>query len=125
MASYAYEIEECDRDEFIIDRDDIEAADDPDVLADWVRGLENKRDILSMQIEAFREAPREDQESLLWLHRVCMAKAATGIGLSRLQQRRVKLGLVENPLARQIAALEAKLLHAKAEIAALKDGAVQ
>lgn len=120
MASYAYEIEECDRDEFIIAREDIETETDPQVLADWVRGLENKSDLLAMQIGAFREAPREDSESMLWLHRVCMAKAATGIGLSRLQQRRVKLGLVLNPMASHIASLEAKLLTAKAEIAAMK-----
>lgn len=122
MASYAYQIEECDRDEFIIEREDIEAATDPEVLADWVRGLEDKHDVLSMQIETFRENPRENTKSLLWLNRVCMAKAATNIGLTRLRQRRIKLGLVQNPMERQIAALQEKLLTAKAEIAALKDG---
>jgi hypothetical protein len=123
MASYVYEIEECDRDEFIIERDDIEAETDPDILADWVRGLEDKHDVLTMQIDTFRENPRENTESLLWLNRVCMAKAATNIGLSRLRQRRIKLGLIANPMERQISTLEAKLLTAKAEIAALKERA--
>lgn len=123
MASYAYQIEECDREEFIIEREDIEAETDPEVLADWVRGLEDKHDVLSMQIETFRENPRESTESLLWLNRVCMAKAATNIGLSRLRQRRIRLGLVANPQERQIASLEAKLLTAKAEIVALKERA--
>lgn len=121
MASYAYQIEESDRDDFIISREDIEAESDPGILADWVRGLEDKHDVLSMQIETFRENPREDRESLLWLNRVCMAKAATNIGLTRLRQRRVRLGYVQNPMERQIATLEAKLLTAKAEIVALKD----
>lgn len=120
MASYAYDIEVCDRDEFILDRASIDAETDPDVLAEWVRGLEDRNDLLSMQIETFRENPRDNTESLLWFNRVCMAKAATNIGLTRLQQRRVKLGLVENPTARHIASLEAKLLGAKAEIEALK-----
>lgn len=122
MASYVYQIEECDRDEFILQREDIEAETDPDVLAEWVRGLEDKHDVLSMQIETFRENPSEDRAALLWLNRVCMAKAATNIGLTRLRQRRIKLGLIQNPMERQIAALEAKLLSAKAEIAALKGG---
>ena len=120
MPSYAYEIEECDRDDYILDRDAIETESDPDILADWARGLEDKIDILSMQIEAFRENPREDRESLLWLNRVCTAKAATSIGITRVNRRRVTLGLLPNPLQQQVAALEAKLLTAKAEITALK-----
>lgn len=123
MASYAYEIEQCDREDFILEREDIETETDADILAEWVRGLENKHDILSMQIETFRESPREDNESLLWFNRVCMAKAATNIGLTRLQRRRVSLGLIENPSAKHIARLEAKVLGYKAEIAALKERA--
>lgn len=122
MPSYAYQIEDSDRDEFIVEREDIDSQTDPAVLSDWVRGLEDKHDLLSMQIDTFRENPREDRESLLWFNRVCMAKAATNIGLTRLRQRRIKLGFVANPMERQIATLEAKLLTAKSEIVALKAG---
>lgn len=120
MASYVYEIEERDRDEFILSRQDVETETDPNILADWHRGLEDRHDILTMQIETYRENPKDDRESLLWLHRVCMAKAATNIGLTRLNRRRVQLGLIPNPADGRIRVLEDKLMNAKAQIAALK-----
>lgn len=122
MPAYAYEIEESGRDEFILDREAVAAETDPETLSEWVRGLENKADILSMQIEAFREDPKEDDESLRWFNRVCMAKAANAIGLTRLRQRRIQLGLIANPMAREMDALKEKLLAAKARIAALENG---
>jgi hypothetical protein len=121
MSSYAYQIEDSDLDEFILEREYIETETDPDILNEWRRGLEDRDDILSMQIETFKLNPREDRESLLWFNRVCMAKAATGIGMTRLKRRMIRLGMIEDPQARQIASLESKLLTAKAEIVALQE----
>ena len=120
MPSYAYEIDEPEDDDIIVTRDDIEAENDADELLDIRRGLEDRDDLLSMQIEAFRLNPSEDEASLMWLRRVSKAKAATGVGLSRVRQRLIKLGVIDNPLDRQIKALEAKVIERNAEILELK-----
>jgi hypothetical protein len=123
MVSYAYEIEEVDRDDYILEREDIETESDPDTLREWQRGLEDREDILTMQVEAFRLNPRDDRGSLLWFHRLCMAKAANGVGMTRLKRRMIALGMLEDPQACQITALNAKVLTLKAEIAALQERA--
>jgi hypothetical protein len=120
MPSYVYEIDETEDDEIVIGRDDIELEDDVEELFAIQRGLQDRDDHLTMQVEGFRIAGREDPEGLMWFRRVCRAKAATGVGLSRVRQRLVRLGAIENPADRQIRALEGKILAYKAEVLELK-----
>jgi hypothetical protein len=120
--SVSYYIEQG-QDDLEIDRRMIDACSDADRLAEWVAGLEDSRDAIQMQTAAFHMAPKTDSESLRWLAAANQALAATGIGITRVNQRRRALGFIHNPMSSQIARLEEKLLNAKARIAELEGAA--
>ncbi len=125
MSTIGYWINDGE-DDYVIDRKDIDECSDAETLAEWRERLENKSDTITMQIEAFRmyagETPSVD--SLAWYRRACQAKAATSIGLTRLQRRQVAIGAIPNPRDAEIAklneALAACRLRALAAEAALE-----
>lgn len=132
MSFVGYWIEN-DEEEFVINYKDIDHCVNGDELFSWQHGMERKNEELSMQIDAFRmyAGERPSDASLQWFRRVCQAKAATNIGLSRLQKRLVQLGLIPNPrdlhvkkLEENLAAMKLRALTAEVALAELEKGKV-
>lgn len=121
MPSYVYYIEPRDDEEIEIDRRMVRSCEDKDKILIWLDGLTDREEILQMQVREFHLNPRDDKESLLWLRRVNMALAATGVGISRVRKRAQEIGAITPcPKSAQIENLLQKNRNLKAEIEALK-----